>query len=957
MTPTLSAGTRLGPYEIVEAAGAGGMGEVYKATDTRLDRIVAVKVLPVHWAANEEMKQRFGREAQTLASLNHPHICVLYDIGHQSGIDFLVMEYLEGETLAARIARGALGLDEALKVGLEIVDALDKAHRRGVVHRDLKPANVMLTKSGTKLLDFGLAKWAKDGSVGTSSDSPTTMRSGTDLTSPGTVIGTLQYMAPEQLEGLDADARTDIFSFGVLLHEMITGKRAFQGKSRVLLISAIATSEPPAVSSIEPGASPALDHVVKTCLAKEPADRWQTARDLLAELEWVAEGGAETTAAAPVAVATTRRRWLTRAAFVGAGLAAGALVAAASFYWRGSPAGDVLRFRVPVQLTADTPVVGGRGRGGSAQGALGVSGPGVFNPSNAAISPDGRLIAFVARQNVADPWLLYVRPIGAVTPQRLPGTEDAALPFWSANSRSIGFVAGGKLKRVEASGGPPQPVCDVADFQGGTWNDAGIILFGSGRGVYRVPAEGGKPPEAITHLAESEAGHYWPHFLPDGRHFLYSVWSSAAANRAIVAATIDDPQQKTRVLVAGSNAGYAEPGYLVFHRESAVYAQAFNLSKLSASGDEARIADAVTFDASTGLGGFSVSKTGALLYFFSATDNAGQGGPNSDLSEWQLSWISRAGQLLDPVGPQGAYRGIDVSPDTKRVAVHRHDTNGGDIVVFEERGSTTRLTFTAAQHNSAPIFSPAPGEFIVFASLRNGKWGLYKTLSTRSGSEELLYETDLPIAPTSWSPDGKRIVFWRQDPKTAGDLWVLPLDGDKKPTPFLATPFNEIHGQISPDGKWIAYTDNSKDGRNEVYVKPFPAVSDVRYQISTNGGDWPRWKGDGRELYFHAIGPPASAGVNAGPTSFSSALLYAPITVKGADLQPGSPRELVVFPTLNLPHSGGSYHTYAVAPDGERFLVAQFVPPALATAGSQIGPDTTNGLTIAINWAAGLKRQ
>jgi dipeptidyl aminopeptidase/acylaminoacyl peptidase len=430
-----------------------------------------------------------------------------------------------------------------------------------------------------------------------------------------------------------------------------------------------------------------------------------------------------------------------------------------------------------------------------------------------------------------------------------------------------------------------------------------------------------------------------------------------AANRAIVAGTIDDPQQKTRVIAAGSNAGYAEPGYVVFHRESAVYAQAFSASTLAASGDEAKIADAITFDASTGLGGFSVSRTGALLYFFSANDNSGQGGPNSDLSEWQLSWMTRTGQILDSVGPPGVYRGVDVSPDAKRVAVHRHDANGGDIVVFEPRGSETRLTFTAAQHNSSPIWSPPPGDFIVFASLRNGKWGLYKTLSTRSGSEELLYESELPIAPTSWSPDGKRIVFWRQDAKTAGDLWVLPLDGDKKPTPFLATPFNEVHGQISPDGKWIAYTDNSKDGRNEVYVKPFPAVSDVRYQISTNGGDWPRWKGDGRELYFHAIGPPAAPGTNAGPTSFNSSLLFAPINVSGTVLEPDSPRDLVIFPTLNLPHSGGTYHTYAVAPDGERFLVAQFVPPASAAAGSQIGPDTTSGLTVAINWAAGLKKQ
>jgi Tol biopolymer transport system component/predicted Ser/Thr protein kinase len=952
---TLVTGARLGPYEIVEAAGAGGMGEVYKASDTRLDRIVAIKVLPVHWAANAEMKQRFEREAQTLASLNHPHICVLYDIGNQAGVDFLVMEYLEGETLAARLGQGALGVDEALKVGLEIADALDKAHRRGIVHRDLKPANVMLTKSGTKLLDFGLAKFAKEGTVSPTSDSPTTMRSGTDLTSPGTVIGTLQYMAPEQLEGLEADARTDIFSFGVLLHEMITGKRAFQGKSRVLLMSAIATSEAPPVSSLEPSASPALDHVVKTCMAKEPADRWQTARDLLAELEWIAEGGAETTASAPVAAATTRRRWLTRAAFVGAGLGGGALVAFATTFWRGAPASDELRFRVPIQLAAETTTAGGRGAGaGAAQGYQGVSGPAVFNAASAAISPDGRTIAFVARQVQADPWLLYVRPVGAVTPQRLPGTEDATKPFWSADSKSIAFVSGGKMKRVEATGGPPQPICDAAGFSGGTWNKDGVILFGTAQGVYRVPAQGGKA-EAITHPAESEAGHYWPQFLPDGRHYLYTVWSGQVAGRSIVAGSLDDPQLKTRILVAGSNAAYADAGYLVFHRESSVYAQPFSASKLSVSGEPTRIADQITFDSATGLGHFSVAPTGALLYFFNSTSsNSGQGSPSSDLSEWQFTWISRTAQILDPVGPPGVYRGVDVSPDTKRVAVHRHDANGGDIAVFEPRGSDTRLTFDATQHNSSPIWSPL-GDAIAFASLRKGKWGLYRTLSTRSGSEELLYESDLPIAPTSWSPDSKRIVFWVQDPKTSGDLWVLPLEGDKKAVPLVATPFNEIHGQISPDGKWIAYTDDSKDGRNEIYVQPFPTPAG-RYQISTNGGDWPRWRGDSRELFFHAIGNPVTPGVNAGPVAFTSLILAAPISVNGTVLEPGTPREIMAFPTLNIPHSGGTYHTYAVSPDGERFLVSQFVTPTTAASGSEIRPDTFSGLTVAINWTAGLKK-
>ena len=494
---TLIAGSRLGPYQIIEPIGAGGMGEVYKASDTRLDRTVAVKVLPPHWADNAEMRQRFEREAQTLASMNHPHICVLHDIGKHADADFLVMEYLEGETLAARLERGPLGLGEALKIALEIADALDKAHRKGVVHRDLKPSNVMLTESGTKLLDFGLAKWAGEaGSKGASfiSSHAETAAGGravkSDLTSRGTIIGTLQYMAPEQLEGDDADARTDVFAFGALLYEMVTGKKAFEGKSRVMLIAAIAASDPPAVSTIEPSAPPALDHLVKICLAKDPADRWQTARDVLAELEWIA-AGAEM-AAAPVL--RPKRLLFPRAVAAVLGLAAGVGLASVYLYFKAPAMADEVRFRVPIQLSADAIVAGGRGGGpGNPQGYAGVSGVAVFDPANFAISPDGRFIAFVARQTNtgADKRFLYVRPVGAVTPQRLAGTEDATQPFWSADSRSIAFVSAGKLKKVEASGGPPAEICDAAGLLGGAWNRDGVILFGSTQGIYRVPAEGG----------------------------------------------------------------------------------------------------------------------------------------------------------------------------------------------------------------------------------------------------------------------------------------------------------------------------------------------------------------------------------------------------------------------------------------------------------------------------------
>jgi Tol biopolymer transport system component len=970
---TLSAGSRLGPYEIQTPLGAGGMGEVYKATDTRLDRTVAIKVLPAQWAGSSDMLQRFEREAQTLASLNHPHICVLHDIGRlrvfdaPAGqgpgaasastpgreVDYLVLEYLEGETLAARIERGALPLDEALTMGIEIADALDKAHRRGVIHRDLKPSNVMLTKSGTKLLDFGLAKWATPGKFSSTSDSPTTLKTGTDLTSPGMVIGTLQYMAPEQLEGLEADPRTDIFSFGVLLHEAMTGKKAFAGKSRVLLISAIATTHPPPVSSVQTTAPSALDHVINVCLAKDQADRWQTATDLLAELEWIAEGGTETDtpAGASVATATSRRTWLTRSAFAGAALVAGGIVASAFLSLTPEPPGEALRFRVPIQLGADTATAGGRGPNpGAPQGSRGVSGPGVFSSANSAIAPDGHAVAFVARQTLQDPWMLYVRSIGAVTAQRL-AAADQTLPFWSSDSRSIAFVSGGKLRKVEAAGGPPQELCDAVGFRGGAWNRDGVILMGSAQGLLHVTAEGGKP-ELLTRLAESETGHFWPHFLPDGRHFLYTTWSGTPANRGVVAASLDAPNQRTRVIPIGSSAGYADPGFLVFQRESAVYAQPFDPGRLGVSGEPVRIADQVSNSPDNGLGHFSVARAGALAYFYSTNIDGGQNSPGADLSAWQLSWFSRAGQSIRTVGPEGVIRGVNVSTDTTRVAVHRHDANGGDIIVYEPRGSDLRLTFDASQHNSMPVWSHDSAH-IVFASLRNGKWGLYQTLSTRSGSEQSLYESELPIAPMDWSRDGKRIVFWVQDPQNAGDIWVLTLD-DKKAAPLIYTPFDEIHPQISPDGNWIAYTDNSKDGRKEIYVQPFPTGSG-KYQISTAGGDWPRWGAGGKELFFHSIGVPNRPSVDVGPQAFPALLRSATITVNGGVLEPRSPVDVLIFPAINLPHSGGRYFPYAVSPDGQQFLLPQFVPPA-AAATSQASIDTYSGLTIALNWAAGVKK-
>lgn len=964
----LTPGARLGPYEILSAIGAGGMGEVYKARDTRLERIVAIKVLPPEFVNDPAAKQRFDREAQTIASLKHPHICVLHDIGRlrpegasasqglrpegasasaeasADEIDFLVMEFLDGETLTDRLIKGPLPLDEALGVGIAIADALDKAHRQGVVHRDLKPGNVMLTGSGPKLLDFGLAKSQAALPAGTS----------VTMTIPGTILGTMQYMAPEQLDGAEADRRTDIFAFGVVMHEMVTGKKAFEGKSQVLLISAIATAEPLPLSRVQPDSPPALDHLVKTCLEKDPADRWQDARDLVAELRWISDGGDDVGfAMAGSESGRRRRRWIGRGLIGVAAAVIALLVWPAYSYFQASAEPEELRFRVPRNLTSDP---GETNSGNSATGG----GPTSSRPDT-SISPDGKSIAFVARPTNDSTFLIYVRPVDSVTPQKLSGTEDARLTFWSHDSRFIGYVSkGDKLRKIAANGGPPQDVCDAPGFTGGTWNAAGVILFGSPTGILRVSAEGGTP-EAVTKVEAGESGHLWPRFLPDGQHYLYLVVSSDSAKSGVFAGSIGS-SERTRVLPVASNAAYVEPGFLAFQRGSSVYAQRFDAKALKISGAPTRIADEVTIDSTVGHGFFDASLDGVLVYFANS-QSVGAGGDDS--WEFQLQWNDRGAQPLGGVGPFGFYCGVEVSPNGQRVAVHRHDGTGGDIWVMEPPPSAPkRITFDATQDNSSPVWSPT-GDRIVFASKRNNKWGLYVTRSDGSGTDgDLLIESELPKAPMSWSPDGKRLVYWVLDPKGAGDIWILPMDGapegkdERKPVPFLTSSKNETHPQISPDGKWIAYT-SDLTGRKEVYVQPFPTGTG-RWQMSLDAGigaDWPRWKRDTKELYFHSLGNAGAYGAYTNGVAFAGPIYSASVTVKGQAIEPGIPKEVIRTLALRFPHGGVDYHTYDVSTDGQRFLSYQRVMTA-AAGNSAILPEVPiQGMTVAKHWVSGLKKK
>jgi eukaryotic-like serine/threonine-protein kinase len=887
---TLPSGTRLGPYEVLAPLGAGGMGEVYKARDTRLDRTVAVKVLPQRLSASPDVRQRFEREAKTISQLSHPHICALYDVGRESETEYLVMEYLEGETLSERLAKGPLPLEQTLRYGVEIADALDKAHRQGIVHRDLKPGNVMLTKSGVKLLDFGLAKAIAPAQ---SSSSLTALPTQQGLTQEGTILGTFQYMAPEQLEGKEADARTDIFSLGATLYEMATGKKAFSGTSQASLISSIMTADPPPISAIQPMAPPAFDRVVKTCLAKDPEDRWQSAGDVAKELRWIGEGSAAGLAAPatslPLAAGPGRVLLWVALLVAAAALALTAL--------RREPAAIHRRVRFTV------PVPEGNTFGSFVEaGAV-------------AVSPDGGRLAFTAVPPGGRS-ALWVRDLDALTPRVLPGTEGAALPFWSPDSRFIGYFAGGKLKRVDVSAGPSQTLCDAPSAYGGTWSSAGVILFApeSNHALMRVAASGGAPSAETTLLA-GEMGQYWPSFLPDGRHYLMLVESEKAPSTEIYLGTLGTKDKK-RLTAAESGALYAPPGFLLFVREGALTAQAFDTRNLQLTGEPVPIAERVGRMGGAGptrYGPFSASSNGVLAHGAVAVVSS------------QLVWFDRGGQVLEASAP-GDYADPELSPDGKRVAVCRDDPKTGtpDIWIMDiSRGTQSRLTFHP-RFEVYPVWSP-DGSRVAFAWDKEGNTDVY-VKGASGGAEELLLKEKRSTYPQDWSRDGRFLLFSAMDPKTGSDLWLLPLEGTRTPKPLLQTPFNEAEARISPDGRYLAFA-SDESGRAEVYVRPLNS-SGEQWQISRQGGSKPEWRRDGKELFYLA----------------EDRKLMALELGDGTGFDRSAPRPLFQTrtPRVDFP---GFHSLYAVTPDGQRFLVVT-EPEGRASP----------PITVVLDWAAGLAR-
>jgi Tol biopolymer transport system component len=933
----LQPGTRLGPYQVESAIGAGGMGEVYKATDTRLNRTVALKVLPPHFADDPDMRQRFEREAQTIAGLNHPHICTLHDVGEQDGTRFIVMEYVEGETLADRLTRGPLPIDEALQVAGEIVDALDRAHQQGVVHRDLKPANIMLARSGatrqglsqTKLLDFGLAKWAATDQAGLSSTQPTRM----DVTAQGTILGTLQYMAPEQVEGKEADARTDVFAFGAVLYEMLTGKKAFEGKSQASLIGAIMKAEPRPLSHTQPLTPAPLEHIVERCLVKDPEERWQDAHSVKLKLQWIvrARSGAATAVEAP------RRRWLDVAVMTTIAVLLAAVSVPAYLYWRGAAEPEAVQFRHTISGLSE---------------------------ADFAVSPDGRTMAFVAKPDASGAASLYIRPVGAVASVKLAGTDNATQPFWSPDNLFIAYVSGGnKLKKVPASGGASQDVCDAPDASGGAWSptQGGTIVFGSPKGLFTISAEGGKAAP-LTELAQGETGHLWPSFLPDGRHVVYLAWSEDAATRALFVGTLDS-KERTRLAAMESNPIYAAsaasgaaPGYLFFHRTTTLFAQPFDAKGLRFTGDPVHVADEVS-SSKNGHGNFSVSQNGVLLYFqgVGAASTTGRGRTGQE----QFGWVDRTGGRGGGALDAGSYGDMDLSPDGKLIAITKQEAGAptADIWVIDwEKVVPHRVTSDAGDAVD-PVWSP-DGVRIAFTSWRKGNADVYVKNANGVGEETPLLESPANESVEDWSRDGKYIAFeFGKD--DFQDIYALPLDGIKpgKPFPVVQGHYQKNEPQFSKDGKWLAYTsDENEPGKFQVYVISFPA-GDLKQQVSTEGGGQPRWDWNGKKLYYRTLDN-----------------RYMELDLKlGAKIEASSPRVAGASPTT-VPSSGDpTRHMWSVGADG-RFLLRvpvgsssvgggaspvfnpTFTPAGQGSAAASTRSGTTSGLTAVLHWTSSLPK-
>jgi serine/threonine protein kinase len=865
------------------------MGEVYRARDTRLERTVAVKILPKEMSADPARKQRFEREAKTISGLNHPNICVLHDVGSQDGMDYLVMECVEGESLAERLKKGPLALEQVLKYGAQIAEALDKAHRAGIVHRDLKPGNIMLTATGAKLLDFGLAKpVTRAASLATMT---TVASDASPMTQEGTVVGTFQYMSPEQVEGKEMDGRSDIFSLGAVLYEMLTGKKAFEGKSQLSVASGILEKEPAPISSLKPLTPPVLDHAIRRCLAKNPEERWQTARDLALELNWIGESGTQAVSGTYLRGASRLRE---RTAWFVAGALVGALIVGAT-WWRNSKSVEETRY-------------------------FSVSLP--FAVHDVAVAPNGHTIALVGyweevRETLGSRNVIWLYEVGSQQPIRsLPDTAGASYPFWSPDGKSIGFFADGKLKRVNVAGGPAQALCNAPSGRGGTWNREGIIVFsptGAGGALYRIAAAGGTPVEvAKPNISGGEYSYRWPVFLPDGKHFLYLAanFSGQKGVNALFVGSLDS-NEKQFVAEANANATYVEPGYLLFPRDKTLLVQQFDLKRFTLTGEPTAIITDIQHSPQIRRAVFAAYDTSLLV---------APGGSGDVIS--QPLWLDRHGNKVGAVGKPDVYHNVSLAPNEKSVALDATDTTNlnTDVWIYELSGDNKkRLTFDPAI-DGMPIWSP-DGNQLVFNSTRRVGNDMYLKNADGTQEEKCIVCDDVPKWPNAWSRDGKYVLYMR-----GTDLWTATFP-ELKLGLFLKAISALKNGQFSPDGKWVAYASN-ESGKWQVYVTSFPDARG-KWQVSNEGGEQPRWRSDGKELFY---------------LSLDGKMMAAPVTT-GSKFDSGPPAALF---QVTPPQSNSllEQFIYDVSHDGQRFLV-----------NTPVNSVQTQQMTVILNWDADLKKK
>jgi eukaryotic-like serine/threonine-protein kinase len=853
----LTSGTKLGPYEIQSPLGAGGMGEVYRARDSRLDRDVAIKVLPERLASDPSLKQRLDREARAVSRLSHPHICTLHDIGHQDGMDFLVMEYLEGETLEQRLGRGPLPPEQTLRYASQIADALAKAHKLGITHRDLKPANVMLTKGGAKLMDFGLAKQS---GVAPLAEALTEMTNA-KLTSDGMIVGTFQYMAPEQLEGKEADARTDIFAFGELVHEMATGKPAFSGTSRASLIAAILTTDPPPISQLQPLTPISLERVVKKCLAKDPDERWQSASDLASELNWISGSGSQPSVAAPLIVSSGKRKgpiWI--------GMGTVLALIAASLAWQIGSRG---RTAQPLHLTVTMPA--GKILSGNSIVPL-------------AISPDGSEIAYAASGDDRKVQL-YLRKLSDFESRPIPGTEGGQSPFFSPDGEWLGFVSDdGKLKKILLRGGSAVVVSEQAALGGG-WGDDNNIYYSKTftSGIFAVPAAGGQPRQVTqTGSTPDDRADVWPSLLPGGSGLIFTVWTGRSFNEARIEGLSFKTGKRKVLIEGGTGARYLSSGQIAYTRNGTLFVVSFDPKQMEIKGTPTPVVEGVMTGASNGDADFAVSNNGILIYE--------PGGFTS--FQRNLVWLDRSGKATNITNEVKPYAEVSLSPDGRRIALVFQGSSFDVWFYDTDRDTFTRASFGGDDYR--PYFSP-DGKMLAYDSSKSGPQQVFVKHGVAQGEDVAVTDGPEDKQLTGWTPDGREIIFARKNKDTGWDLYASSVEGDRKTRPLVVAPFNQTGASVSPDGKWLAYV-SDESGQAEVFVQAMNDAS-TRAQVSSEGGTTPRWSRASDELFYWKKGR-------------LMAVKFSP----GGGLNPGKP--VLLFEDKK------AWSGYDVAADG-RFIVTR----------------------------------